>query len=39
MIDIRCVGSVTKHHSLFYWSIVMTSHVEISTDKFRAKQV
>ena len=39
MIDICCVGSGVKYHSLSYWSIVMTSPVEFSTGEFRAKQV
>ena len=39
MIDIGSVGSGVKYHSLSYWSIVMTSPVEFSTDEFRVKQV
>ena len=39
MIDICCVGSGVKYHSLSYWSVVITSPVEFSADKFRAKQV
>ena len=39
MIDICCVGSGVKYHSLFHWSIVMTSPIEFSTDEFSAKQV
>ena len=39
MTDICCVGSGVKYHSLSYWSVVMTSPVEFSTDKFCAKQV
>ena len=39
MIDIHCIGSGVKCHSLSYWSIVMTSPVEFSTGEFRAKQV
>ena len=31
VIDICCVGSDVKYHSLSYWSIVMTSAVEFST--------
>ena len=38
MIDICCVGSGVKYHSLFHWSIVMTSPIELSTDEFSAKQ-
>ena len=39
MIDIGSVGSGVKYHSLSYWSIVMRSPVEFSTDEFRVKQV
>ena len=39
MIDICCVGSGVKYHSLSYWSIVMTSPVEFSTGEFGVKQV
>ena len=39
MIDICRVGSGVKCHSLSYWSIVMTSPVELSTGEFRTKQV
>ena len=39
MIDICCVRSDVKYHSLSYWSVVMTSLVEFSTGEFRAKQV
>ena len=38
MIDICCVGSGGKYHSLSYWSIVMTSWVEFSTGEFHVKQ-
>ena len=38
MIDICCVGSGVKSHSLSYWSIVMTSPVEFSSGEFRASQ-
>jgi len=31
VIDICCVGSDVKYHSLSQWSIVMTSAVEFST--------
>ena len=33
MIDIRCVGSRVKYLLLSYWSIVLTSPVEFSTDE------
>ena len=36
-IDICCVGSGMKYHSLSNWSIVMTSLVESSTGEFRSK--
>ena len=39
MIDISCVGSGVKYHSLSNLSIVMTSPVEFSTGEFRAKQI
>ena len=39
MIDIYRVGIGVKYRSLSHWSIVMTSPVEFSTGKFRAKQV
>ena len=39
IIDIGCVGSGVKYHSLFHWSIVMTSPIEFSTDEFSTKQV
>jgi len=38
MIDICCVGSGVRYHSLSFWSIVMTSPIEFSTGEFRAKQ-
>ena len=38
-IDKSCVWSGVKHHSLSYWSIVMTSPVELFTSEFRVKQV
>ena len=39
MIDICCVASGVKYHSLSYWSIVMTSILEYLTGEFCAKQV
>ena len=39
LINICCVGSGVKYHSLSYWSIVMTSPIEFSTNELRAKQV
>ena len=39
MIDISCVGSGVKYHSLSNLSIVMTSPVEFSTGEFSAKQI
>ena len=38
-IDIHCVGSGVRYHSLSYCSIVMTSLIEFSTGEFSAKQV
>ena len=38
MIDMCCVGSGVKSHSLSHWSIVMTSPVEFSSGEFRANQ-
>ena len=37
MIDICCVGSGVRYHSLSYWSIVMTSPVE-SFDRWNSSQ-
>ena len=38
-VDICCVGSSVKYHSVSNWSVIMTSQVEFSIGEFRAKQV
>ena len=35
MIDICCVRSGVKYHTMSYWSIVMKSAVEFLTGEFR----
>ena len=35
MIDICCVRSSVKYHTMSYWSIVMKSAVEFLTGEFR----
>ena len=38
MIDIYCVVSGVKHHSLSYWSVVMTLPVEFRQVNFASNR-